>query len=117
MIIAVPVNGKIATGPGEAREIAIVDTVKGTVLETYPNPALMATSARGISMVRSAMERNAEALVVGGIGEHALSYASNHMKVFNGSGLTLEDIMVKFPENQLEELLHATHSGHHDHHH
>lgn len=115
MILAVPVKGNITSGPGEAQEIAIVDTTEGKVTERYPNPALTATSGRGIVMVRSALDRNAEALVVGGIGEHALTYALREMKVFNGSGLTLDELSKPAIEKDLTELLQATHSGHHHH--
>ena len=116
MILAVPVKGNITSGPGEAEEIAIVDTAVGKVSDRYPNPALTATSARGIAMVRSALDRRAEGLVVGGIGEHALTYAMGRMKVYNGSGLTLDDLTKPSSENNLTELLQATHTGSHHHH-
>lgn len=115
MIIAVPVKGNITSGPGEASEIAIVDTSKGKVIERYPNPALTATSGRGIAMVRSALDRKAEALVVGGIGEHALSFAMRYLKVFNGSGVTLDELTGENGLENLPELLQATHGGHHHH--
>ncbi len=116
MILAVPVKGNMTSGPGEAEEIAIVDTAEGKVTERYSNPALTATSARGIVMVRSAIDRKAEGLVVGGIGEHALSYAISRMKVYNGSGLTLDDLAKPSSEKSLTELLQATHTGSHHHH-
>ena len=115
MIIAVPVKGNMTSGPGEAEEIAIIDTAKGEISERYPNPALTATSARGISMVKSALDRKADALVVGGIGEHALSYAMKHMKVYNGSGATLDELLKESGLENLPELLQATHGGHHHH--
>ncbi len=116
MIIAVPVRGNITSGPGEAEEIAIIDTREGKVIERYENPALTATSARGVVMVRSALERNSEGLVVGGIGEHALTYAASRMKVYDGSGLTLDDLTKPSIEKSLKELLQATHTGSHHHH-
>ncbi len=115
MIVAVPVKGNMTSGPGEAEEIAIVDTNLGRVTERYPNPALTAASARGIAMVRSAIDRKAEALVVGGIGEHALSYAMKHLKVFNGSGVALDEISGEPGIDNLPQLLQATHGGHHHH--
>lgn len=115
MIIAVPVKGNITSGPGEADEIAIIDTAQGRVVERYPNPALTATSARGITMVKSALDRNAEALVVGGIGEHALSYAMKKLKVFNGSGATLDELTKDSGIENLTEILQATHGGHNHH--
>lgn len=115
MIIAVPVKENMTSGPGEAEEIAIIDTTQGRVTERYQNPALTATSARGISMVQSALERKADALVVGGIGEHALSYAMKHLKVYNGSGVTLDELSKESDLENLTELLQATHGGHHHH--
>lgn len=116
MILAVPVKGNMASGPGEADEIAIVDTDEGKITERYSNPALTAVSGRGIAMIRSAIERKADALVVGGIGEHALTYAKGRMKVYNGSGISLDDLVRQSSEKDLDELLEPTHTGHHHHH-
>ncbi len=109
MIIAVPVSGNQPSGPGEAKEVLIFDTASGKEIERYENPALTATSGRGIAMVRSVMERKAEALVVGGIGQHSYEVARRNLKVLNGAGLTLEQIVQKASDGSLQELTGPNH--------
>ncbi len=104
MIIAVPVNGNQPSGPGEALEVVLIDTASGMEVERYQNPALTATSGRGIAMIRSVMERKADALVVEGIGQHAFEVARRNLKVFNGAGLTLEQIVQGVAKGTLHEL-------------
>lgn len=116
MIIAIPITGDMPSGPGEAQEIVVFDTAKGNEIERYPNPALTATSARGIAMLHSVMDRKVDALVVSGIGEHAMSYAQGRLKILNGAGLTLVEILKHAKDNSLSELTEATHMGHHHHH-
>lgn len=113
MIIAVPVSGNMPSGPGEARDVLMIDTSTGKELERYENPALTATSARGIVMLRSVIDRKADALVVSGIGEHAMTYAKGRITILNGAGRTLGDIVKAVSENSLPEISEATHSGHH----
>lgn len=116
MIIAIPVTGTHASGPGEAQQIVLIDTSEGKEIERYENPALTAMSGRGIAMLNSVIQRKVDALVVGGIGEHAMSYAKGRVKVLNGSGLTLQEITEKASKNSLPEMTEANHSGHHHHH-
>ncbi len=104
MIIAVPVSGNQPSGPGEAEEVLIFDTLAGKEIERYENPALTATSGRGIAMIRSILERKAEALVVSGIGQHAFDVARRNLKVLNGAGLTLEQIIQGATKGTLSEL-------------
>lgn len=113
MIIAVPVTGNHPSGPGEAQEILIYDAAEGKEIERYPNPALTATSARGIAMLRSVIERNVDALVVSGIGEHAMTYAKGRLKILNGAGMSLDELLRRASKNDLVELIDATHTGHH----
>lgn len=116
MIIAVPVTGNQPSGPGEAEEIVVFDAENGTEIERYANPALTATSARGIAMLRSVMDRKVDALVVSGIGEHAMNYAKGRLSILSGAGLSLEEVLKQASENSLKEMTEATHMGHHHHH-
>lgn len=117
MIIAVPVTDNMPSGPGEAMEIVIIDTDSSQERERYENPALTAVSGRGIAMLRSAMERNVEALVVGGIGQHAFEVARRNMKIFDGKGLTLDELSEKIKNGELKELTSFNHSHHSGEHH
>lgn len=115
MKIAVPVTGNEPSGPGEAEEVVIIETSTGEVVERYPNPALTATSARGITMLMSAIERNAEVLVVAGIGQHAIDFARTRIRILGGAGLTIDEIVKAAKNGQLKELTEANHMGHHHH--
>ena len=53
MKLAIAVEKGMVSGPGEAEEIRIYDTENSQHLESYPNPALTANSARGILMLKS----------------------------------------------------------------
>ena len=113
MIVAITATQNQISGPGEAEQIIIVDTNTGTEVERYTNPALTATSARGIVMLRSAIDRNAEALVVSGIGQHAMDYARGRIRILNGSGYNFTEAVEKIKLGQLHELHEANHMGHH----
>lgn len=113
MIIGVPVTGNKPSGPGEAEEVVLLDTASGKEVERYQNPALTATSGRGIAMIRSLLERKVEAMVVAGIGEHAFEVARRTLRVMSGEGLTLEEIMQKARDGSLHDLTGPNHGEHH----
>lgn len=115
MRIAIPVSGDNVGGPGESSEIVILDSERDfSVVERYENPALTATSARGISMVVSALNKQATALIVGHIGDHAFSYAGSRIRIYGASGLTLNQAIESFKNGDLEELK-SGNGGHHHH--
>ncbi|MHB1708145.1 MAG: NifB/NifX family molybdenum-iron cluster-binding protein [Thermoplasmataceae archaeon] len=107
----------MVSGPGEGLEVRIYDTGKETkLLDTYENPALKATSARGIWMLRSAMDRGAEAMIVSGAGAHAFTFAKGKLKIYLGAGLSVAEAISSFMNGKLSELTAPTHEhGHHDH--
>lgn len=117
MKIAIPVTGEVIGGPGEAREILLLDSDKDfAIAEKYENPALTATSARGISMIQSVLDRKAGALIVGHIGQHAFSYANGKLKIYSGLELTISEVIEGFRNGTLIELtgeLQGNHSHHH----
>jgi predicted Fe-Mo cluster-binding NifX family protein len=100
------------SGPGEAQEVLVFDTSTGRELDRYENPAPTATSGRGIAMIRSLLERKAEAIVVSGIGQHAFEVARRTLKVLNGEGLTLGQIVQEAAKGTLPELTEPSHSMH-----
>lgn len=116
MKIAIPVTDGAASGPGEAREIVVFDTSTGMELERYENPALTATAARGIVMLRSVIDRKVDALVVSGIGQHAIDYARNRLRILNSGGLPISGILAAAGQGNLPEMSEATHMGHHHEH-
>ena len=112
MIIGIPVTGNMPSGPGEAQEVVVYDTSTGKELDRYENPALTATSGKGIAMIRSLLERKVEAMVVSGIGQHAFEVARRTLKVLNGEGLTLDQIVQGAGRGTLHELHEPTHGMH-----
>lgn len=117
MKIAIPVMHGLVGGPGESEEIIILDSENGySRVETYENPALTAVSARGISMLKSVLDRDVEVLVVGHIGEHAFSYARNRLKLYSATGMHVEEAIEEFKSGKLHEL-NEPHHGSHSHNH
>ncbi|MCL4336812.1 MAG: hypothetical protein M1129_00715 [Candidatus Thermoplasmatota archaeon] len=112
MIIGIPVTGNMPSGPGEAQEVVLFDTSTGLEIDRYENPALTATSGRGIAMIRSLLERRVEAMVVSGIGQHAFEVARRTLKVLNGEGLTLEQIVQEARKGALHEITEPNHGMH-----
>ncbi len=116
MKIAIPVTEQEVGGPGESREIVVVDTeMDYSVTERYENPALTATSARGISMIRSAVDREASAMIVAHIGSHAFSYVRGRIRLYSGIGLTLDEALAGFKAGTLEEITEELPGNHHHH--
>jgi len=117
MKIAIPVTDNMVSGPGEGLELRIYDTEKEIkLLDTYENPALTATSARGIWMLRSAIDRGAGAIILSGAGAPAFTFTKGKLKIYLGAGLSVDDALSSFRDGKLSELTTPTHEhGHHDH--
>ncbi len=111
MKFAIAATGDKVSGPGEATEI-LVYSLEDTseLLEIYENPAHKATSARGIAMLRSVLDRGVEKLVISGIGEHAFKYASGKVVLLNGRGMSTDQILRAMSEGTLKPINGSTHS-------
>lgn len=118
MLIAVPVSDGEVSGPGEAQEIIVLDSEKGyAVRERYENPALGAASSPGIQMIRSLVERNVDALIVGHIGMHAFSYARNRLIVYSSEGMSYEEAVAAYRKGYLKKVDDAIPGDHESHSH
>lgn len=116
MKFAIAVTGDKVSGPGEAEEILIYELGKSaTLVESYDNPALKAISGRGISMIKSVIDRGVEKLVIGGIGDHALEYAKGKIELLSGKGLSKDLVISAIMKNTLSGISKATHTGGHHH--
>ena len=84
MKLAIAVEKGMVSGPGEAEEIRIYDTENSQQLESYPNPALTANSARGILMLKSIVDHGVSSVIVDGkivnIYNSQMN-ATNHVKI------------------------------------
>jgi predicted Fe-Mo cluster-binding NifX family protein len=67
MKVAVSVTDGLVEGPGDALEVRFyqVEGSKVKLLESCPNPALMAVTAKGVRMLESALDKGATAFIVG----------------------------------------------------
>lgn len=116
MKFAIAVTGDRVSGPGEAEEILVYELGKSaTLIESYDNPALKAISARGISMIKSVVDKGVEKLIISGIGDHALQYAKGKVELLSGKGLSKDLVISGIMKNSLPGIGKATHSGGHHH--
>lgn len=116
MKIAVPVTKGFVDGPGEGEEVYVYELGPDPKLvEKYPNPAITAMSARGVWMLRSALERDVERLIVSGVGQHAFTAVEGKMKFYHAEGMKVEDAVATMVEGKLPELTAPNHN--HSHHH
>ena len=115
MRVAVPVTNGFVDGPGEGEEVYVYDlSPEPKLVEKYPNPAITAVSARGIWMLRSALDRNVEKLIVSGVGQHAFTVVDGKLKFYHADGMKVEDAVATFIEDKLPELTEPNHvHGHH----
>lgn len=117
MKFAIAVSGDRISGPGEAEEILIYELEKtATLSESYQNPALKAMTARGISMLKSVIDKGVEKLVISGIGDHALQYALGRVELLSGKGLSKDQVLSGIMNNTLAKIETASHHGGHHHH-
>ncbi len=117
MKVAIPETNGIVSGPGEALQVCIYETDPSSVLlDRYPNPAMNAASARGLIMIRSALDRGATVLIVSGAGPHAVDYLSGKAEAFLAPSMTVDQALKAFVAGNLSRLQHATHNlGDHAH--
>jgi predicted Fe-Mo cluster-binding NifX family protein len=118
MKIALPETGGIVSGPGEAEVVSIYETEPSIkLIEQYENPALTAPSARGIWMLRSALDRGASTIIVSGIGSHAFEFLEGKGDLYIAAGMGIEEAVENFKSGKLPRLDHPNHqSGHHHEH-
>ncbi len=116
MLIAIPVSGNQISGPGEAKEILIMDSENNySIIERYENPALTATSAPGLRMIQSLIERKVLALIVAHIGAHAFELAHKKLSIYNSDGQSIDAAVSAYRSGRLQEATAELPGHHHDH--
>ncbi|WP_297217228.1 NifB/NifX family molybdenum-iron cluster-binding protein [Thermoplasma sp.] len=116
MKFAVAVSGNKVNGPGESEEIQIyqVNDGKFELVEKYANPALEASGARGIQMIRSAVDHGVDALVLSEIGSPGFNYVKNRMKIYIVPEIPVNEALKMILDGQVKPASAATHEhGHH----
>lgn len=110
MKIAVCETEGMIDGPGEAANIVIYETTPNIkIVERYENPALKATAARGIWMLRSAIERGAKIIIVAEAGPSAFSFLKGKAEIFLGKNMKEECAVEDFLKGNLQKLDKPTH--------
>jgi predicted Fe-Mo cluster-binding NifX family protein len=116
MKIAVCETEGMIDGPGEAANIVIYETTPNIkIVERYENPALKATAARGIWMLRSAIERGANIIIVAEAGPPAFSFLKGKAELFLGKNMKVESAVEDFLKGNLQKLDKPTHEAMHNH--
>ena len=122
MKVAIPVTNGYVDGPGEGLVVQIYEVENGQykLIEEYENPALKATAVRGAHMLKSAIDRGVNAIIVAEMGPPAFRLIQNYrIKAYLGEGLDVKTALEKLIKNELPELNGPTHEEHHhgEHHH
>jgi len=115
MRVAVPVTDGVVDGPGEGEVVRIYEVGSDVkLIEEYENPAKYAMAARGVHMLKSALERGAEAFIVAEIGPPGLRYLESKAKIYLGKGYPVELALERFMKGELPEIKEPTHGHHHE---
>lgn len=118
MKIALTETGGMVSGPGEAKMVRVYETEPSLkLLEQYENPAITAPSARGIWMLRSALDRGASTIIVSGIGSHAFDFLEGKGELYIAAGLSSDEAVESFRNGKLPRLEHPNHESGHNHNH
>lgn len=105
-------------GPGEGSLVSIYETEPSVrLLEQYENPALRATTTRGIWMLKSALDKGATAIVVAEAGSPAFNYLKGKAELYLGKGKSVSEALTELANGKLPKLTAPTHEHGHGHHH
>ncbi|QKR00877.1 diguanylate cyclase [Metallosphaera tengchongensis] len=118
MKVAVPVTNGLVDGPGEGEKVRIyeVEGMEAKLVEEYDNPALTANYARGVHMLKSALERGAKTFILVEIGPPGIRFLQGKAKVFLAEPNTsAEEAVRMLVEGKLKETDKPTHGEHHHH--
>jgi len=115
--VAVPVTNDYVDGPGEATEVHIyeVNGKEYKLVEKFTNPALQATHARGVYMLKAGLERGVTAFIVAEIGPPGIRFLKGKAKVYLASGMKVDEALDKLVKGELTETDKPTHDDHHHH--
>ncbi|ARM74869.1 NifB/NifX family molybdenum-iron cluster-binding protein [Acidianus manzaensis] len=115
MKVAVPVTNDRIEGPGEAEEVHIYE-INGNeikLLEKYENPALKAMAARGVHMLKSALDRGVNAVIVAEIGSPGVRLLQGKAKIYIAENMQVNEALEKLIRGELKETNKPTHEEHH----
>ncbi|KAA8923007.1 NifB/NifX family molybdenum-iron cluster-binding protein [Thermoplasma sp.] len=117
MKFAVAVSDGKVNGPGESEEIHIYESDGGNIklVEKYSNPAMDATTARGVFMLKSALEHGANAVVLSEIGSPGFNYLKGRMDVFIVPEIPVTDALKLILDGKIGPATAPTHDHGHDH--
>ncbi len=119
MRIAVAATDEFVDGPGEGSTVIIFETEPSpSIVEQYENPALKASAARGIWMIRSTLDRGVKALIVSEAGAPAFTFLKDKADLYLGRGMKVNEAVSEFVNGKLPKMTSPTHEhGNGSHHH
>ena len=119
MKVAIAAKNDVVADPGECEEIHFYDLKDGTpiLLKKIENPGKNARAAKGVVMLRSALENGADAIIVNEIGRPGVNYLKGKAKIFLADGMNIEDAIHALSSGRLKETVEPTHEGGHREHH
>ncbi|MGC8609402.1 MAG: NifB/NifX family molybdenum-iron cluster-binding protein [Thermoplasmata archaeon] len=114
MKIAVAVTDGHVGDPGECDQVYIYEADGNGVkmIEKFENPGKKAIAAPGVVMLRNAIERGANAVVLSEIGRPGTNYLRGRAKVYLADGLPAEEAVKEVMAGSIPETLEPTHEGH-----
>ncbi|ACP49611.1 Dinitrogenase iron-molybdenum cofactor biosynthesis protein [Sulfolobus islandicus Y.N.15.51] len=119
MKVAIAVTNGYVSGPSEGLAVQIYE-INGNeykIIEEYENPALNATAARGVHMLKSAIDKGVNAVVVAEMGPPGFRFLKRYnVKAYLGMGLDAKTALEKLIKNELLEITQPTHGERHGEH-
>jgi predicted Fe-Mo cluster-binding NifX family protein len=91
-----------------------IENTKYKLIDRYENPALKATSTRGIHMLKSVLGKNVDAIIVAEIGEPGVRFLKNKIKIYYSNNLNEDEAMESYIHGNLEEITLPTHEAPHN---
>jgi predicted Fe-Mo cluster-binding NifX family protein len=108
--VAVSVTDGLVERPGEGLEVRFyqIEGNKVKLLESYSNPALTAVRARGVRMLKSALEKGASAFIVGEMGPPRVRLLQGKAKFYLAQGVKVEEAIDRLLKRTLTETTSPT---------
>ncbi|MEM0016714.1 MAG: NifB/NifX family molybdenum-iron cluster-binding protein [Saccharolobus sp.] len=114
MKVAIPVTQGFVDGPGEGEEVHIYEIENNNVrlIEKYENPALNAMMHRGLYMLKSALEKGVNAIIVAEIGPPGVRLLQGKAKIYLATNMKVQEALEKLIKGELIETNKPTHGEH-----
>jgi len=119
MKVAVAVTDGMVADPGECDEIYFYEVGDHSFrfLEKLVNPGKNAPAARGVVMLKGALSKKTDAIILSEIGRPGFNFLKGKTKIYLADRMSSEEAIKLLSENSLKETTEPTHEGGHMEHH